>query len=617
VPDRPTVVRINDPSKEDLARLARHLDIWSVDPKTQAATAAVSDEELRWLRSEGFDVAPVSALNITPLTIPDYPCYRTVEELDAQIARWESDHPRLVERIIIGESYEGRELAVLRLGVGQQETTRPTLFVIAGIHGRELITNEVAASFVERLLTRYNVDPNVTWLLDHHTIYVLITANPDGHVKNEPGWPWAYWRKNTNPTYGCSEGSYGVDLNRNSSFEWLPPDTQDPYRFCGETYPGPTAHSESETEAIEAFARTIFPDQRASNLWTPAPEDATGVFITLHSYSNLVLWPWSHTYDAAPNDAQLARLGGNLASFNGYLAQQGSDLYPAAGTTDGYTYGELGIASYTFEIGSSFYPACSKYDALVEPNLDALLYAARVARAPYQIAFGPDVLAMDEIAPVIAPQPNGIPVRATLGYRGWRGPTISDAEAYVDTPPWQNGTAIPLNPVDGVFDASSETVSGAITPTLSIGRHRLYVRGRGENGEWGPVSAAFVDVNAPFVLSPEAVSTWERPGSTVTVPFTLTNVSNLTYTVALTNIATTWQVALAPVTTTLSSGEVVPVTLPITIPPHALQWPYPTETITLTARAVQTPTLYHTAVVHVESRPFMLWFPRFFKNARP
>jgi hypothetical protein len=619
-PDRPVAVRIDDLSRDELAEIAGHLDIWHVDPETGTAVAGVSARELHWLRAQGFDATPVPALNATPLTIPSYPCYRTVEDLDDQIAQWETTYPHLVERIAIGRSYEGRDLTVLRLGRARRGAALPTLFVIAGIHGRELITNEVAASFVDLLLTHEGVDPDVTWLLDHHTLYVLITANPDGHVKNEPGRPWAYWRKNTNPTYGCSGGSYGVDLNRNSSFEWLPPNTGDPYRFCSEIYPGPSARSESETEAIEAFARAIFPDQRASNLWSPAPDDATGVFITLHSYSNLVLWPWSHTYDTAPNDAQLARLGGNLASFNGYLPQQASDLYPAAGTTDGYTYGELGVASYTFEIGASydgFYPPCSRYDALVEPNLDALLYAARVARTPYQLAFGPDVLTMHRPAPVMAPLHSGLPFSATLGYLGWSGPGITGAEAYVDRPPWQGGTAIPLAPVDGAFDASNETVTGVTSPTLSIGRHLLYVRGRGENGRWGPVSAAFVDVEPPFALRSDAASVGGQPGSTVTVPLTLTEQSNLTYTIALTHTMTTWQAALTPITATLAAGEHITAALRITIPRRALGWPAPTETLTVTARAVQTPTLHHTAVIDVESRPFILWFPRFFKDATP
>jgi hypothetical protein len=503
-PDRPVVVRIEGTTRDELAELAQWVDVWHVETETQTAVAAVRDGERRRLEAQGFRISEAAARNAAPLTIPDYPCYRTVAELDAQIARWETDYSHLVKRITIGESYEKRALTVLRLGAQPDDPARPTLFLMAGVHGRELISNEVAASFVERLLTRDGVDPDVTWLLDHHAIDVLITANPDGHVRNEAGESWAYWRKNANLTYGCEWGKYGVDLNRNASFQWEPSDVDVPDRFCRETYPGPSASSEPETDAIETYVHQIFPDQRSPDLSAPAPDDATGVFITLHSYSNLVLWPWGHTYSDAPNHAQLARLGRNLAAFNGYTPQQASDLYPASGTNDDWAYGELGVAAFTFEIGSSrdgFYPPCSRYDALVEPNLDALLYAARVARAPYRLPFGPDVLSIHEPAPITAPLHARIPFSATLGYRTWSSTVITGAEAYVDVPPWQGGTAIPLTPLDGAFDASAEAVAGEIPSTLSPGRHLLYIRGQGDDGQWGPVAAGFVDVRTqPFVL---------------------------------------------------------------------------------------------------------------------
>ncbi len=616
-PDRPFVVRIAYPTRDDLAEIAQYLDVWHVDPETRRAVAAVSEAEIRWLREHGFEVSQAPALNAAPLTIPGYPCYRTVADLDAQIAQWEADYPHLVKRITIGTSHEGRDLTVLRLGAATPGTAHPTLFLMAGVHGRELISNEVAASFLERLLTGDGVDPDVTWLLDHHLIYVLITANPDGHVKNEPGEPWAYWRKNTNPTYGCEWSTYGVDLNRNSSFQWQAPGG---LSTCNNTYPGPSAGSEPETAAIEAFVRTLFPDQRPPALDAPAPDNATGIFITLHSYSNLVLWPWGHTYDDAPNAAQLARLGRTMAAFNGYTPQQASDLYPAAGTNDNWAYGELGIAAYTFEIGSSydgFYPLCSRYDALVEPNLDALFYAARVARAPYQLPFGPDVLRIHKPAPAIAPLHAGIAFSATLGYRGWSGTTIIRAEAYVDVLPWEGGTAIPLTPVDGAFDTSDETVTGMISPTLSIGRHLLYVRGQGDGGWWGPVSAVFVDVIEPFTLTPAAQLAGGRPDTTVTVPLTLTNRSDLTHTIALSSTANAWPTALSPGSGTLMPNGWLTASVAVTIPANALGWPGPTEVVTVTTRSIQTPTLQHKAVVDVQSRPFVLWFPRFFKKAVP
>ena len=62
---------------------------------------------------------------------------------------------------------------------------KPRFFLMANIHGRELITNETAMVFIQKLLQGYGNDPDITWLLDYDEIYVLVSANPDGHVKNE------------------------------------------------------------------------------------------------------------------------------------------------------------------------------------------------------------------------------------------------------------------------------------------------------------------------------------------------------------------------------------------------------------------------------------------------
>jgi hypothetical protein len=46
----------------------------------------------------------------------------------------------------------------------------------------------------------------------------------------------------------------------------------------------------------------------------PAPITSTGVFIDLHSYGNLVLWPWGFTTNTAPNGDALQTWAGNLLS---------------------------------------------------------------------------------------------------------------------------------------------------------------------------------------------------------------------------------------------------------------------------------------------------------------
>ncbi len=484
------VVEIPYTDAAALATLSARLDVWEVRAAERVMVAAITPTERAWLVAQGYTPRAHATLNAHPDTIPGYPCYRTISELYAQLDAWLAAYPQLMEGYTIGYSYQNRPLRVVRLTNETRSGPKPRFFLMANIHGRELITPETAMVFIQKLLQGYDRDPDITWVLDHHEIYVLVSANPDGHVKNEPGQPWAWWRKNTNPTNGCANSTYGVDLNRNHSFKWGGASTNP----CDETYQGPRVASESETQAVQNYVRTLFPDQRGPADGDAAPADATGLFITLHSYSNLVLWPWGHTAAAAPNGTQLAMLGTKLASFNNYTPQQSNALYPTTGTSDDWAYGELGIAAYTFEIGSSgdgFYPPCSRYDALIQPNLNALFYAAKVARTPYLTSFGPDAL---QVSAVPTSTLAGVPllVQATLDDRQNGGKAIAAAEAYVDTPPWDGGTPILLTATDGAFNSSVEAVRGEIDTTeLASGRHILFVRGRDITGFLGPLSAVF------------------------------------------------------------------------------------------------------------------------------
>jgi hypothetical protein len=461
---------------------------------------------------------------------------------------------------------------------------------MANIHGRELITNEVAMVFVARLLEGYGLDADITWLLDHHVIEVIVSANPDGHVRNEPGQPWAYWRKNTNPAYGCLSGQYGIDLNRNSSFLW-DGSLDNP---CLLVYPGPSAASESETQAVQAFLRETFPDQRQDDLTTPAPEDAGGLFITLHSYGDLVLWPWGHTSAPAPNGAQLAMLGRRMAAFNGYLPQQASELYPTTGTTDDWTYGELGVASYTFEIGRSFYPSCELYDSLIEPNIVALLYAAKVARTPYITPFGPNV--MDLMTSVYVDDVTvGTAVTATVD-AGWPGgPSVVAAEAYVDVPPWAGGTPRPLIPIDGAFDEDREVV-WADWPELLPAHSLVFVRGRDAGGAWGPFAAVFTDRDLG----------WERPrsrtiglpGTAVSTTLRVVNTTPVSQTLSVFSEGAEWPATIVPTQTTVAATDSRPVTVTVVIPSRDELTAY-SDVLTVTLQSVATPGLVRRTTVEI------------------
>ncbi|MGC9334663.1 MAG: M14 family zinc carboxypeptidase, partial [Anaerolineae bacterium] len=494
-PERPVVVRIHYDTLQQRQALAAELDVWEVHAEAGYLLALVDPGQYASLAARGYRLEVDAARSAFPETIPDYPCYRTIAELYADLDQVVADYPDIADLETFGTSYEGRPLKALQLTNRAIVKDKPAFLLMANIHGRELITPETAMVFVDHLTANYGADPDVTWLLDHHQVHVLVSTNPDGHVRNESGQPWAYWRKNTQPYGTCDPDDIGVDLNRNHSFKWACCDGSSTYA-CDDTYHGPTAASEPETQALEAYIRGLFPDQRGPLDSDAAPLDSTGVLITLHSYGNLVLWPWGWTKAPAPNAAGLEALGRKMATYNGYSPGQACTLYPTDGTTDDGSYGELGIASYTFEIGrytDGFYPQCSRYDDLIQPNLPALLYAAKVARTPYMTSLGPDALAVS-VSPAAVPGGTAVQLSARIDDADNGADPIAAAEYYVDIPPWDGGSPVPLAPVDGSFDQVFEEVEATVvTGCNQPGRHILFVRGQDSQGHWGPVSAAFVE----------------------------------------------------------------------------------------------------------------------------
>ncbi len=447
------------------------------------------------------------AMGVTPpaanaVSIPNYSCYETVEETYAAAADLAAVYPDLARWIDVGDSWNktmglgGYDMMVLALSNDLVVAEKPKLFLTCAVHAREYATAALCLDFAQELVDGHGQDADATWILDHHEVHLMLQANPDGRKEAEAG---ILWRKNVNENY-CSPTSQqrGADLNRNFSFGWscCNGSSSD---MCTQTYRGPSAASEPETQAMQSYMLDLFPDARPSDYTTPAPADTSGMFLDIHSYSELVLWPWGSTSNQAPNHQQLQTLGRRLAFFNGYSPEQSISLYPTDGTTDDFTYGELGVASFTMEIGTAFFQNCATYESKIRPdNLRALRYAAKVLRTPYITPSGPSA---EDLS--LSPQALTATLSAEIidtQFNNQNGTEASQAivaaEYYVDVAPWQAGaTAYPLTAVDGAFNTSREEVQATIdTSELSNGRHMIFVRGKDAANVWGPISAAFVEV---------------------------------------------------------------------------------------------------------------------------
>jgi hypothetical protein len=507
----PGVYRVHFNSQDRLAELAAIHDIWEVNRDSGYAVMALPARDVLLMRSQGFrlelELEQMQSMTSGP---PGHGCYRDVAGLEARLQELGVAHPGLTELMDYGDSWRklqglsGHDLWAVKITNGVVEQAKPRLLLMANIHGRELVTPETALYFAEYLLENYGQDPDVTWIVDYHEVLIILTANPDARQLVEDG---CLQRKNLDDSAGqcvvCDQwGSnhYGVDLNRNNPYRWGGAST-DP---CRDTYQGPQPASEPETYHLNTLIRSIFADQRPDDDASPAANDTSGLLISLHSYGNLVLWPWGWTYSTAPNSGQLQTLGRKFAFFNGYVPEQASFLYPTTGDTTDWAYGELGIPAYTFELGETFFQPCEDLQQIQDENLDALLYAAKVSRSPYVTPSGPDALELSVLPGEVAA---GSPVLISgvvddTRYNHAHGPEpvdhIASAAYYVDAPPWIMTTtpiSHPMTAMDGAFDETIEPVEATFDTTgLSGGRHTIYVRGRDAMGHWGALSAVFLHV---------------------------------------------------------------------------------------------------------------------------
>jgi carboxypeptidase T len=492
-----------------------------------------------------------------------YGGYRTVEEMESFLDQKVAANPTLAEKVDIGDSWcklnpgqctqpnswNGFDLWVLRITNRNIPGPKPIFWYDSGIHSREIATPEVAMRFIDYLLNNYNGVADARWLVDHHEIWVMPMLNPDGHHMVEAGGNNPFMqRKNGNRTL-CSTWpppGIGIDLNRNFPTFWGCCGGSSG-AACSETYRGPSAASEPETQAVVAKIRQVFPDQRGPNNGDPAPLDATGIAQSMHSVANLNLYPWGWTNTDSPNHADLDNIARHMSAPNAFPpgnnydpCQPGECLYNVDGDSFDFQYGELGIPGYTTELsGGSFFPPYTQVESIWNENRGMLLYMAKIARTPYLLTRGPDT-ANPATNPMTTTQGSPVALTATMNYVWNRGSennrytqNVGGAEYYIGTPPWAGGTGIPMQAVDGAFDEQTEPVQATIdTSTIPPGTYVIYVRGRGVNdygglGSWGAFTATWLTVTSGGGSTPTVVPATSTPGgatATATVSCAVTTV---------------------------------------------------------------------------------------------
>uniref|UniRef100_A0A8C1HG27 Carboxypeptidase A2 (pancreatic) n=2 Tax=Cyprinus carpio TaxID=7962 RepID=A0A8C1HG27_CYPCA len=269
----------------------------------------------------------------------NFAAYHDLETIYSFMDTLVASHSNLISKVNIGRTYENRTMYVLKFSTGGVK--KPAIWIDAGIHAREWISHATAVWLADRIATDFmgNRAP-VPSILSHMDIFLMIVANPDGYVFTHlsPNPHYRLWRKSRSAT--SNPKCPGVDLNRNWDAEFGGPGASDDP--CAEDYRGPSAQSEIEVKNIVDFI------MNHGNFKS---------FITIHSYMQLLMYPYGYSGTDAPDQPELHDVATSaskaLNSWHGTVYKVGSIFHtikPASGASVDWAYLRGIKYSFAFEL---------------------------------------------------------------------------------------------------------------------------------------------------------------------------------------------------------------------------------------------------------------------------
>lgn len=178
--------------------------------------------------------------------------------------------------------------------------------------------------------------PEVQDIANNFNWFFFPSVNPDGYKYTFDH--DRLWRKNRKP-YGLY---LGVDLNRNFDSDWNGTGaSSDPSRY---DFSGEAAFSEPETKNIDTFFKEN------------ASKEKIQAYIALHSFSQLIMFPYGFKTDRTPNYDDLEAMAGcaseAIEAKHGKKYVYGSSIetiYPSSGDSVDWAY-EKGYANVSYII---------------------------------------------------------------------------------------------------------------------------------------------------------------------------------------------------------------------------------------------------------------------------
>ena len=242
-------------------------------------------------------------------------------------------------------------------------------------HAREPMSVSQMLYYMYYLLQNYATNPEVRAIVDNTEQYFVPCLNPDGYVYNEATNPQGggMWRKNRRDNLN---GSFGIDLNRNYSTNWGYDNIGSSPDAFQQTYRGPSAFSEPETQAMRDFSL----------------QHSFQIVLNYHAFGNVFIYPFGYAPNVfTPDSAQFADYGRWLTRDDRYTFGTCNQVlgYIANGDANDWQYSTVQgpkpkAFTFTPEVGlasEGFWPPARRIRPLCHENLTRNLDAARLLLA--------------------------------------------------------------------------------------------------------------------------------------------------------------------------------------------------------------------------------------------
>lgn len=316
-------------------------------------------------------------------------------------------------------------------------------------HSREPMSLSQLVFYMWYLLENYATDPEIQYLLDNTELYFVPCINPDGYLYNESTNPngGGLWRKNRKNN---GSGNFGVDLNRNYGYQWGFNNQGSSNNPSSDTYRGPSAFSEPETQNIRDFCNA----------------HQFQISINYHAYGNMLIYPWAYNDQQTPDSTEFREFTQLMASENGFITGTGTETvgYTSNGDADDWLYGEQTsknkILSITPEAGDDQYGFWPPSNQIVNLSKATMLPNLNVPR--YLLNYG----IATEKSPAILTQLNNQIYYDTKRYGFMTGNlTVSLSPISTNIVSVGNSKTYTLNQ----FEEFSDSISLVLDPTINNG----------------------------------------------------------------------------------------------------------------------------------------------------